>query len=205
MSTEVETRAPPPARGARPIFIIKLRPDARVEVPEKVAARLDGSDLVVKGPLGELRRRFPVDALGFELRDGEVTFSLKLPVQRRESQALLGTWERHFRNMLTGVTRGFEARLKSVHAHFPMKVQVRERTLVIENFLGEKYPRSAPLLSGVNAKVEGDLVTLSGIDIEAVGQCAANIERATRIRDYDPRVFQDGIYIVDRAHPKEGS
>ncbi len=43
---------------------------------------------------------------------------------------------------------------------------------------------------------------LSGPDIERVGQSAANIERTTKIRDYDPRVFQDGIYIVDKARPR---
>ncbi len=46
---------------------------------------------------------------------------------------------------------------------------------------------------------------LSGNDLEQVGQSAANIERVTHIRDYDPRVFQDGIYLVERAHFKEAN
>ncbi len=46
-------------------------------------------------------------------------------------------------------------------------------------------------------------MTLFGHDVEIVGQSAANIERTTRIRDYDPRVFQDGIYLIEHAHPKE--
>ncbi len=41
--------------------------------------------------------------------------------------------------------------------------------------------------------------------MEQVGQSAANVERATRIRDYDPRVFQDGIYLIERAHLKEAA
>jgi len=41
--------------------------------------------------------------------------------------------------------------------------------------------------------------------VEQVGQSAANIERASRIREYDPRVFQDGIYLVERAHLKEAA
>jgi large subunit ribosomal protein L6 len=55
----------------------------------------------------------------------------------------------------------------------------------------------------VRATVDGEFVILSGVDVEQVGQSAANIERATRIRNYDPRVFQDGIYLVERAHVKE--
>ena len=95
--------------------------------------------------------------------------------------------------------------MKIVAAHFPMKVSVKDTDLLIENFLGEKHPRSAPLAAGVSATVDGDFVVLSGRDIEQVGQSAANIERATRIRDYDPRVFQDGIYLVEHAHRKESN
>ncbi|EQD53807.1 50S ribosomal protein L6P, partial [mine drainage metagenome] len=74
--------------------------------------------------------------------------------------------------------------------------------LIIENFLGEKYPRTAPLRPGTKAAVVGDIVVLSGYDVEQVGQSAANIERATHIRNYDPRVFQDGIYLTEHAHLK---
>ena len=42
-------------------------------------------------------------------------------------------------------------------------------------------------------------VIVTGADIEKVGQTAANIERACRIRKRDRRVFQDGIYIVAKA------
>jgi large subunit ribosomal protein L6 len=84
-----------------------------------------------------------------------------------------------------------------------MKLQVKEDHLLIENFLGEKYPRTATIVPGVTATVEGDFVVLRGPDIELVGRCAATIERTTHIRDYDPRVFQDGIYIIERAHPRE--
>ena len=47
--------------------------------------------------------------------------------------------------------------------------------------------------------VNGDEVVVTGIDKEKVGNTAANIESATRIRKRDPRVFQDGIYIVEKV------
>ena len=47
--------------------------------------------------------------------------------------------------------------------------------------------------------MNGDRVLLTGPDVEAVGQTAANIEQATRIRGFDPRIFQDGIYITKKA------
>jgi large subunit ribosomal protein L6 len=176
-----------------------------VEVPKGVSLSLKGRSLLAKGPLGSVERPFPSDALGLSLEGSVATLTLRLPAHRKRSQALLKTWAAHVRNIGGGLTRGVEARMKVVAAHFPMKVQVRGEELVIENFLGEKHPRSTQLVAGTKASVEGDIVTISGHDVEQVGQSAANIERATRIRDYDPRVFQDGIYLIERAHLKEGS
>ena len=48
-------------------------------------------------------------------------------------------------------------------------------------------------------KVKGQEIIVEGIDKEATGQTAANIEQATRITKWDRRVFQDGIYIVEKA------
>ncbi|HYB78178.1 MAG TPA: 50S ribosomal protein L6 [Thermoplasmata archaeon] len=176
-----------------------------LDVPKGVRFTLDGRRLVAKGPLGTVVRPFPSDALELSSAAGQVTVTLRLPAHRKRSQALLRTWAAHLQNLAASLTLGVEARLKIVAAHFPMKVQVKENHLLIENFLGEKHPRSSDLVPGTSARVEGDFVILSGYDIEQVGQSAANIERASRIRDYDPRVFQDGIYLVDRAHLKEAA
>jgi large subunit ribosomal protein L6 len=180
-----------------------LRETAEVALPSGVTAKLDGRAIVVHGPLGTVRRGFPADALSMSTSAGSVTLTLRIPSNRKRAKALLHTWEAHLKNLILGVTQGFEARMKVVAAHFPMKVQAKDGELVIENFLGEKYPRSAPLVPGVRAEVSGEFVVLTGHDIEQVGQSAANIERATHIRDYDPRVFQDGIYIIEKPRPKE--
>ena len=174
-----------------------------VDVPKGVTFSLHGRRLHAKGPLGSIERPFPSDALELKSEAGHVTITLRLPAHRKRSQALLRTWVAHVQNLSGSLTLGVDARLKIVAAHFPMKVQVRENHILIENFLGEKHPRSSDLLPGTSARVDGDFVILSGYDVEQVGQSAANIERASRIRDYDPRVFQDGIYLVERAHLKE--
>ncbi len=176
-----------------------------VALPKGVSVSVSEGRLRAKGPLGSVERPFPSDAIGLHVAGGNVTLELRLPAHRKKSQALLKTWAAHLRNITQGLTRGVEARMKVVAAHFPMKVQVRGEELVIENFLGEKHPRATQLVPGTKAQVEGDIVTLTGHDLEQVGQSAANIERVTRIRDYDPRVFQDGIYLIERAHLREES
>ncbi len=176
-----------------------------IEVPGDVAFTVRPGRLEVRGPLGRVERPFPSDLIAITATAGRVTLALRLPSTRKRSQALLKTWSAHVRNLARGLTVGVEARMKVVAAHFPMKVSVRGEELVIENFLGEKYPRSTRLRPGTKAVVDGEFVVLTGIDVEQVGQSAANIERATHIRDYDPRVFQDGIYLIERAHLKEAS
>ena len=179
--------------------------DTTIPVPEKVRFSVRDGVLQAEGPLGKVVRPFPHDALELTASKGSVKLTLKIPPHRKQSRALLHTWQAHVRNVAGGLTLGVEARMKVVAAHFPMKVAAKGETLVIENFLGEKQPRLATLRAGTSATVEGDIVILSGFDVEQVGQSAANIERTTHIRDYDPRVFQDGIYLIDRAHVKEAS
>jgi large subunit ribosomal protein L6 len=69
----------------------------------------------------------------------------------------------------------------------------------VNNYFGERVPRAAKILNGVNVKVSNKTeITVSGIDKEAVGQTAANIERCTTIKNRDRRVFQDGIYLLNK-------
>ena len=178
---------------------------AELELPAGVRISVLGRTLTVDGPKGRVVRPFPADVLHLSTSGTTLALELGLPAHRKRSRALLRTWAAHLANITGGLSRGVEARLKVVAAHFPMKVSVKGTDLVIENFLGEKYPRTAHLVEGTTAHVDGEFVTIEGFDLEHVGQSAAAVERTTHIRDYDPRVFQDGIYLVERAHLKKAS
>ena len=103
-------------------------------------------------------------------------------------------------NMVKGVTEGFTYTLKALYSHFPMTLAVKGNELVVNNYFGERVPRSAKILNGVEVKVQNKTeVIVSGIDKEAVGQTAANIERSTTVKKRDRRVFQDGIYLIEKA------
>ena len=130
-------------------------------------------------------------------KDGIVVVHCDKP--RRRDLGLVGTWASHVNNMMIGVTEGFHYKMRIIFSHFPVKTSVRGNELIIENFLGERHPRKANILPDVTAKISGDSIVLEGINKEHVGQTAANIEKATRVKRYDPRVFQDGIYLVNRG------
>jgi large subunit ribosomal protein L6 len=88
------------------------------------------------------------------------------------------------------------------YSHFPMQVAVEGEEVVIENFLGEKAPRRTEIHGDTEVDVSDEIVTLSGPNVEDVGQTAADIEQLTRIKDKDVRVFQDGVYITQK--PERG-
>ena len=169
------------------------------EIPEGVTAEYSSGILTISGPKGSISREFRHPRLKLEIKDGRIYTRCILP--GKKEKALVGTWWAHIRNMITGVTKGFQYRLKAVHSHFPMMMKYDKKTHIfsISNFLGEKSDRKAKLSENVEVKIDGDHVILTGIDIEKLGQCAANIERATKVRGFDIRVFQDGIYITHKA------
>jgi len=167
-----------------------------IEVPEKVHVTLDGGVVKVKGPQGEVSKRLSHPRVKLEMKGKHVVISSELP--RKKEKALVGTYGAHIRNMFVGATKGFEYKMKIVYAHFPIKTAVKGDTFVIENFLGEKSPRKTKILGDTKVTIKGDQVLLNGPNVEDVGQSAANIERATKIKGFDPRVFQDGIYIIEK-------
>jgi large subunit ribosomal protein L6 len=169
----------------------------KVKIPGGVKASLDGMHLRVTGPKGQLSRNVRFPQVTVTCDGNEVIIATES--RRKEITAMVGTLEAHTKNMFRGVTEGYEYRMKVVYSHFPIQLKLQGNKLEIANFLGEKKARHARIEQGVTAKVGNDEVVLTGIDRELVGTSAANIEHATHIRDRDPRVFQDGIYMIQRG------
>ena len=162
-----------------------------------VKVTVEESTVRVSSGKHALARRLWHPRIRLAVEGGEVRIRCELP--KRAEKAIVGTYAAHIRNMIQGVTAGWRYRMKIVYSHFPMKAGVKGKEFVIENFLGERHPRKASILGDTKVTVEGDQVVLEGPDIEAVSQTAANIERTTKIKGFDPRVFQDGIYIVSKG------
>src|SRR5579862_3936392 len=91
---------------------------AEVALPAGVRVAVAGRTLTAQGPLGKVVRPFPADVLHVTVKDAKVTLELGLPAHRKQSRALLRTWVAHLQNIAGGLSRGVEARLKVVAAHF---------------------------------------------------------------------------------------
>ena len=157
-----------------------------IKIPEGVTVQVEGTTVTAKGPKGEVTKTFS-PRVSIKKAEGGVEVSSK-------NHALEGTISSLINNMITGVTEGYSKNLKVLFAHFPISLEVKGQQIMIKNFLGEKKPRKTKLVGNTKVEVKGQNVTISGPDKEAVGQTAANLMSAVKIREKDGRIFQDGIY-----------
>jgi large subunit ribosomal protein L6 len=113
---------------------------------------------------------------------------------------MIGTVTAHIKNMIKGLTKKFKYKLQISNVHFPMTVTLdkSKNELVIKNFLGEKKERRIKIAKEVEVKVNKEEIEIESISIEKAGQCAANIEKGTKVRNKDRRIFQDGIFITEK-------
>jgi len=169
----------------------------KIETPNGVEITIEEKTVHVKGEKGSLSRILSHPRINITAKNNIVEISCVNSPKRKE-KALIGTFRAHINNMIKGVTEGFEYKMKTVFAHFPIKTSVEGDAFIIQNFLGERAPRTAKILEGVTVETKGENVTVSGADKEKVGQTAANIERATKVKKRDIRVFQDGVYIISK-------
>jgi large subunit ribosomal protein L6 len=167
-----------------------------IQLPDSVTASTERFDLSIEGPNGSVTRRLWYPGVTVSVAEGTVT--VEAEEVDAKTKATVGTFESHVENMIHGVTEGFEYRMQIHYSHFPMQVSVEDDVVVIQNFLGETAPRRAPIRGATDVQIDGEEIVLSGPDKEAVGQTAGEIEQLTRVPDKDTRVFQDGVYIVEK-------
>lgn len=170
--------------------------DVVIKVPEEVSAEVDHLRLTVSGPNGSVTRRLWYPNITVTVENEYVV--IDSGVEDAETKATVGTFESHVRNMIHGVSKGWEYTMEVYYSHFPMQVRVNGDEIVIENFLGEKAPRRTGIHGDTTVEVDDETIYLRGPNIEDVGQTAADLEQLTRVKDKDTRVFQDGVYITNK-------
>jgi len=173
----------------------------KILIPDGIASDIEGNTVTISKEGNSLSRDFVHNRVEVLSSGGDLEVRCTLP--RRSEKAVAGTWAAHLRNMVKGIDQGFEYRLKAVFSHFPMSLKVDGDKFTITNMLGEKVPRVAKMPwtpSEVQVKIENKTdIIVTGADREKVGQTAANIEKACKVKKRDPRVFQDGVFITSKG------
>lgn len=167
-----------------------------INIPKGVEVIVEGATIKTKGPKGENHKFFHYPKIKLLKEDNKIVLLSKNATKKEKT--IMGTIKAHIKNLIKGINEGFIYKLKICSGHFPMKVTIEDNYVIINNFLGEKTPRKAKLLEGIQARVEGNEIILEGIDKDLVAQSSANVELATRITNRDRRVFQDGIWLSSK-------
>jgi large subunit ribosomal protein L6 len=167
-----------------------------VELPPGVTASVKGRELFMKGPNGSATKVFQRIPVDIEVNGDEVT--IKPFTGKKKDLISANTVSSIVRGLVHGVTSGYEYKMKVVFAHFPVTVKIKDDMVMVENFMGERSPRLAKILAGCKVTTEGDDIIIKGTSLEQIGQTAANVEQATRIKRKDQRIFLDGVYVYEK-------
>jgi len=160
-----------------------------LEVIDGATVNIQNNIVSVKGKLGEEKISFG-NNVSLKIEGKNISIGTK-------KKEMLNTTKTLIKNLMNGVAKGYEKKMKIVFAHFPATLEIKGNIVKIKNFLGEKCDRKAKIIGNTKVSVKRQEVTITGSNKEFVGQTAANIRAATKIKDKDCRVFQDGIYPVD--------
>jgi large subunit ribosomal protein L6 len=143
-----------------------------IPLPEKVQVEIEGSQVAVKGPKGELVRQFHPD-MRIEQDDDHLVVTR--PTDQRQHRALHGLTRALLNNMVVGVTEGFRKELEIQGVGY--RAEMSGDNLVMH--LGYSHPIEVEPPPGIVFTFEprAKVITVEGIDKEVVGQLAADIRR----------------------------
>jgi large subunit ribosomal protein L9e len=176
-----------------------------LKVPDGVTVSVNKREVLVKGPRGALRKSLKHIPADFTLLENGRKVRIEVWHGRRKDLATIMTAASVFKNMFTGVTKGYCYELRAVYAHFPLNMTISENDTILEvrNFLGEKRVRRVRMLGSAKvyrSNTVKDCLLVVGNDINEVSQSAALIHETCLVRNKDIRKFLDGIYVSAKTN-----
>jgi large subunit ribosomal protein L6 len=173
--------------GKKPIIIVP-----------GVEAKVSGNDIEVKGPKGSLSIKIAPE-INVEFKDNQITLSPK--VEDLKSRALWGLMRTLVSNMVDGVTKGFEKKMEINGVGF--KAAVEGKKLVLN--VGYSHPINIEAPEGIDFKVEKNVITVSGISKELVGQISAAIRRVKPPEPYKGKGIKYSTEIIKKKLGKKAA
>ena len=169
-----------------------------IALPEGVTVNVADGFLIVKGPKGELNKKIVPGTL-IEVKDATVFVGSSK--EGKKSSALWGLSRSLIANAVLGVTSGFEKKLEIEGIGFRASLDGNGLTLL----LGFSHPVRVEAPSGINFKVEKNVITISGIDKELVGQVAAKIRSLKKPEPYKGKGIRYQGEIIRRKVGKKAT
>lgn len=168
-----------------------------IEIPSEIHASLHHNEITMKKGDEEVRKKLN-KKIKVEIQGNNIVLSSERATKKEKK--IFGSTIAHINNIIQGLSNKFKYKLQVASVHFPVTIthDKDKSELVVKNFLGEKKDRKIKLIRGVDIKINKDIIEVESADIEKAGQTAADIEKGTKVRNRDRRIFQDGIFIIEK-------
>lgn len=167
-----------------------------VTIPSGVTVTFADGVLTVKGPKGELTRTVKEKDVAITIDGDTITVA---PKETNDAPALWGTYAAHLRNMIHGVTEGFEKVLEIEGVGY--RAEVQGNTLVLN--VGYSHSVNLEVPEGITAEVVKNEIKLAGYDKDALGQFAADVRAVRKPEPYKGKgIRYQGEYIIRKQGKK---
>lgn len=179
-----------------------LNAKLEIAIPQDITVTINKRKVTVCGKRGKLERDFGHCPLDMAVEGDKISITTWFP--RGAQKGLPRTIGSHIENMFTGVTKGFEYKMRFAYAHFPISSHITDNNSVIEirNFMHDILTRRVSCPEGVTVRASTDVkdeIVLTGNSIEDVSRTAARIHESLKVRNKDIRKFLDGCYVSARG------
>ncbi len=166
-----------------------------IKLLDGVTAKVDNGFIIVKGPKGELKQEL-LDLVKVEILTDGIQVSVDNKENKKE-KAFWGLYWSLIRNMVTGVTEGYEKKLEIIGVGYKAALAGQKLTLNV----GFSHQVNFVLPEGIKGTVEGNIITVAGIDKQLVGETAARIRKVKKPEPYKGKGIK---YIDEIIRRKEG-
>ena len=167
-----------------------------ITIPEKTEATISGGVFTVKGSQGTLTRTFK-DSIKVEIEGGEIKLTPK--TISLENNALWGTYASHITNMVKGVNTPFQKKL--ILEGIGFKSEVKGTNLVLA--LGFSHPVNVAIPEGLKVTAEKNVITITGIDKEKVGEWTASVRALKKPEPYKGKGMRYEGEVIKRKQGKK--
>ena len=167
-----------------------------IDIPKGYTVKKEGKNIIISNKGQENKREIFYPLINITITEENIELESKK--ENRNIKKMMMTFKSHLENMIRGLDKPFIYKLKICASHYPMTVKVEGNQVIIHNYLGEKVPRKCGIVGNAKVTVNKDEIIIESIDKEAAGMTAGIIEKVSQIKIHDRRIFQDGIYIIEK-------
>lgn len=170
-----------------------------IEITAGVTVTVDKNTVTVKGAKGELVRTFH-PRIAIEVKDNTIILQ-KLGADDVFVRSLWGTVGSHVRNMMEGVTTGYSKKLILEGVGYKSAVAGKSLDLA----LGFSHPVKVEIPEGLTVTAEKNIISISGIDKESVGQFSAYVRSLKKPEPYKGKGFRYDDEVIRRKQGKKSA